>query len=345
MELAFWGQPESETWDALVNSADHGILYHTWKWLKNIEEHGGGDLKAIVGLKGGEPQVVLPVFIQKKAGMRLVFSPPQRMATTYLGPLFTNYSKLKQSRRESVYIDFQESVESYLSEEVRPDYSFISTSPGLIDVRPWHWSGYDSKPLYQYRFDITKGTEALWSGLKRSLRNEIKQTQKAGVTVREGGLSDYLGLIEDTKGRYMEQGMRVTESDAYLKELFKLFHPENMRVLVAEHEGERVAGIVQLLYRDTEISWIGGVKSELPRINPNALVHWEGLRKAAENGKKTYIEIGANTRHLCRNKRKFNPTPQQYFNLRRYSSTRIRLMESAYFNVAKPLMSAVRSRI
>jgi len=330
-----------QEWDTILEGADYATIFHRWKWLKALENHGGGVLNALVFMKGESPAALLPVFMKKRAGLKLMFSPPPQSATPYLGPAFNDYLGLKQNRRESLIIEFQEALEAHLKEDIRPDYEFVSTAPELLDIRPWLWAGYEAKPLYNYVFDLTLGVDALWSGLKKDLRSEIMRAQKAKITVREGDKKDYLGLISDTKDRYDAQGISEQTSVALLTELFDSFYPQNLRVLIAEHDGERVGGMVDLMQGDTALSWIGGVKSDVAGASPNVLIQWEGISRAAEAGYKRYIELGANTRRLCSFKRQFNPDVHQYFNLRRYPNRILRAVESGYLNLLKPLRNKV----
>jgi hypothetical protein len=339
MEIKDCREADAKEWDELVSGADNNTIFHTWDWLKVVRKHWKGRFHAVMGVDNGEPIALLPIFEQKRMGFKLLFSPGPRTATPYLGPLLRRDSKISQSEREKMHLDFQSSFQEYLTGEIRPDYIFLLTPPGLADVRPWQWGGYSASPLYEYVLDPKLPEEELWNNLKRNLRNEIKQTIKAGVEVRIGGRKDYLGLVKDTKRRYIAQGIKEETSDALLTDLFDALHPKNMRILVAEHKGERVAGIVELLFQDTVISWIGGVRSEAKGIFPNALVHWESIRMANKSGKNSYVEIGANTRHLCKFKRQFNHAPLQYFALRDYPNPLLRVVERGYMRVYKPIRS------
>jgi len=332
-----------QEWDSLLEGADYATIFHKWEWLKALEAHGGGSLHALMFMKGDSPAALIPIFMKKRAGLKLVFSPPSQSATPYLGPVFKGYLELKQNRRESLIMEFQEAFEAYLREDIRPDYEFVSTTPEFLDIRPWLWAGYEAKPLYNYVFDLTLGVDALWSGLKRELRNEITRAQKANITVREGDRKDYLTLISEIKDRYDAQGISEPTSIALLTEFFDSFYLSNLRVLIAEHEGQRVGGMVDLIHGGTTLSWIGGVKSDVSGASPNALLQWEGISRAAQTGQKRYIEMGANTRRLCSFKRQFNPYTQQYFNLRRYPNMMLRAVESGYLNLFKPLRNKISS--
>ena len=329
---------DSSEWDSLVDESDFSSIFHKWSWLKTMEKHGAGKLHTFAT---NNSNAIMPFFIQKKAGLKMLFSPPPQMATPYLGPAFRGYCNLKQSRKERLYLNFHSAYEKYLRQEVKPDYLFISTVPGLKDIRPWQWTDYSTKPLYDYRYDLSIGVDELWNNLKRELRGQIKKAYEAGVEIRVGGKKDFAGLIQDLKKRYVEQGINEQTKESYLKDIFKEMHQKNLHVLVAEKDGERVGGMVELLFKDKVVSWIGGVKS-IEKINVNALVQWEGIKKACVSGAKEYIEIGANTKKLVKFKRKFNPEPHLFFNLRKYPNPLLKAVESGYLNIIKPLKTSVR---
>ncbi len=341
MEIQVYKGEDGDIWNELCLKADNSTAFHNWAWLKTIEKHGGGKLHAIGFEKGEKTTSMIPFFIQKKAGLKLLFSPPGHTAVPYLGPAYVGYGDLKQSRKERLIMDFQSALEKHIKEEIRPDYVFVSTTPGFLDIRPWQWAGYTSAPHYDYSFDLTVGEDSLWNGLKKDLRSSILKAKNEGITIRKGDKKDFKAMIADLKARYIEQGIREHTSEKYLMDVFKSLYPDNMRVLVAEKDGERVGGMAETLHKETITSWIGGVRST-QTANANSLVQWEAIRSACAAGAKEYIELGANTKRIVNFKRKFNPTPQLYFNLRRYPNPLLKVVEKGYVEVIKPIRARVR---
>jgi hypothetical protein len=342
MEIKIFNSSDLTEWNRLISEFDYSTIFHTSGWLNAIEKGGGGRLILMAGVEEGQPVAMCPMFLKKKIGMNMLFSPPPQMATPYLGPIFKGYSLLKQSNRESMYLDFIELLDKYITEELKPDYELIFTPPGLMDIRPFQWKGYSTSPLYDYIHDLSLGTEYLWNNLGKNIRGEIKQAKDSGVVVREGGKKEFEELIADIRKRYGEQGLTVTTSDSFLMEIFNALYPNYIRVLIGEYQGERVGGIVDLIHQDTVLSWIGGVRSSFEGVSPNSLVQWESLRIASETGSKRYIEMGANTRHLCAYKRQFNPGVYPYFQARRVSSIVMPLIEFVYKQGLKPLNLSIK---
>ena len=59
----------------------------------------------------------------------MVFSPPPHAALFYLGPVLAGYDTLKQEKREINYIDFQNSVENFINNDLKAQLYQYFTIP------------------------------------------------------------------------------------------------------------------------------------------------------------------------------------------------------------------------
>ena len=307
VELKIAKKEDAEEWDRIVKTSPHGTLFHTWKWLKITEKHSGKRLYPLMGYKGSELIGVYPLFSSRKYFLRMVFSPPPSTGIPYLGIVLDKFDKLKQDKREVNFREFYNSAEKFIRSELNANYVQISLSPGFIDARPFKWSGYNVEPVYHYLINLEKGEKSVWSGFKGSLRAHIKKAQKEGITVKQGEKEEVKLLFNRLKERYAEQGRRIPMSKSYLLDIFKEFYPQNMRVFMAEYNGEYVGGIITLIFKEKILFWIGAPKAKLKGLSPNDLVQWECIKWAIENGLKYYEEVGANTPRLCEFKSRYNP--------------------------------------
>ena len=91
MGLEIFNENDAKLWDDIVSSAPHGTLYHSWKWLKLIEKHCQCKLFPLVffDARDRQPFGILPVFLMKKLGLKMVFSPPPGSAVN-LGPVLAD---------------------------------------------------------------------------------------------------------------------------------------------------------------------------------------------------------------------------------------------------------------
>jgi len=332
IEIKVAGNDDAALWDRLVGSSPHGTIFHTWKWLKIAEKHTNSKLYPIIGYKGTEPIGVYPLFLIKKRGVKLVFSPPPKTLLLYLGPAFVNFQKLKQSVRESLFVEFQAEVDEFIASELRGNYVRVRTSPWLLDSRPLRWAGYEVEPLYTYMIDLTKGVEHVWSNLNRKLRVSIEKTRREGVSVEMGDKEDLEFLRNALAARFEAQGFKPQKDyyKAYLHDLYETFHPQNMKIFIAKHGGERVGGLVALCYKDWAALWIGVPKTDLKGIYPNDLALWEAIKWACEHGFKYYEEMDAGDAPRLRHfKAKFNPELAVWFSAVKYSSLVFKGLEKA----------------
>jgi len=333
---------DSEEWDNLVEKSPHGTIFHTWKFLKIVEKHTNSKLYPIIGMKGTTPVGIYPLFLQKKFFLRLVFSPPPHVAVPYLGPVIVDYDKLKQSKKESIFINFQKAVDEFISSELKADYVYISTPPKLLDSRPLRWVGYEIKPLHSYIIDLSKGIDCIWKQFEKKLRQNINKTKREGISVEEGSKEEFERIYDLLVERYKEQGRIVTVSKEYLCDVYNSFYPENIRITVVKYMSDIITGSIDTYYKDILTSWIGHTKTKIKNIYPNDLLRWEAIEWAYENGLRYYEEIGAGVEKLCTYKAKLNPRLVVHFSATKHTSIVSKMAEDFYFRILKPTYTKIK---
>ena len=337
VELKVAREEDAELWDRLVESSPHGTIFHTWKWLKIVEKHTNSKLFTLVGYRGEVPVGIFPLFYQKKAFLKMVFSPPPHVAIIYLGPVLVDYGKLKQSKRETNFVEFQKQIDEFIKEELKANYISISLPPGLLDPRPFQWSGYEVEPAYGYVMDLSKGIEHIWKNkCDKKLRENINRAIRRGIYIEEGGKKELEVIYDLMVDRYAEQDKIVTVPKEYLLDVYDAFS-ENIKISVAKYEGEIITGTIDIYYKDKIVSWIGNPR---PRVkispSPNDLLNWEAMKYACEHGFRYYETIGtAGDERLHNYYSKFNPELLIRFSAKK-SSLISQLLERTYMRL-KPL--------
>ncbi|MDD5701803.1 MAG: peptidoglycan bridge formation glycyltransferase FemA/FemB family protein [Dehalococcoidales bacterium] len=317
MRLEIMGQTDAGVWDDLVQKSVNGSLYHTWKWLNILEKHSDTRLFPLVffDTRENKPFGAVPLFYREKLGMRMVFSPPPG-SSVRLGPVLMDKG-YKQHKFELAYLDFQEHVESFIK-NLKSNYTLITTNPGLSDIRPFSWAGYQVSPLYTYKLDLEQGEETLWKNLSSSLRWEIKQAQKNGLSTIECRDNTGINYIHDSlHRRYQDQRLNLNDRKDYLLDLFKAFSPSALKVCLAMRDDKIVNATMYILYKNTVTGLIGGARNMSHDLEASHYLDWEVITHAIRNGYKWYEEFGANTRHLCNSKSKYNPKPVLYYQIRK----------------------------
>ena len=111
-------EDETWQWDDIVKNSPYGTIFHTLKWLKIVEKHTKNKLYPLIGFKGKEIIGIFPVFYQKRGPLRMIFSPPPKVAMPYLGQIYIGYNQWKQNKRESISIEFQAQIDRKEREHV-----------------------------------------------------------------------------------------------------------------------------------------------------------------------------------------------------------------------------------
>ena len=136
--------------------------------------------------------------------------------------------------------------------------------------------------------DLQDDADALLKRMKQKTRYNIRLAGRKGVTVRAGGeadLPEFYDLMETTAER---DGFGI-HSRAYYDTGHRLFVPQGRGcLLLAEHEGRLLAGLVVLAMGDTACYMYGASSSEGRNLMPTYLLQWESMLWAKEQGCLTY---------------------------------------------------------
>ena len=74
-----------------------------------------------------------------------------------------------------------------------------------------------------------------------------------------------------------------------------------------------VTGNILINFKNMVHHWIGGVKSYRNHTGANEFLHWSGMERYSDEGISQYEFMGANTKHLCDHKSKYNPELRVFY--------------------------------
>jgi lipid II:glycine glycyltransferase (peptidoglycan interpeptide bridge formation enzyme) len=321
-------EKDLEIWDKIVDVSDTGTIFHKLAWLRAAEKHTKSKLYPLIGYEGREVVSLFPIFYKKRAFVKMSFSPPPKCAIPYMGPTF-RYLSSRQSSIENFHDNIVNKIICFLNDDLRLDYILIKTQTNLLDIRSFLWEALEAHPNYTYMVPIEKSTQSLFEGFSTQMKSDIRRAEKnERLEVREGNISDFKALIKMTTDRYKEQGKTFGPSHEYLMELYESF-PENIDVIGLILDGQIIGGLILLKYRNVVSHWLAGITPLKKIIGANELLHWRAIKKYKEEGYKYYELMGANTKHLCSFKAKFNPNVNVYFSLTK-KNHKSRIAESVY---------------
>ena len=155
---------------------------------------------------------------------------------------------------------------------------------------PFTRSGADIQPPDTVLISLKEPMESILAGMKPKWRYNARLALKKGVKVRRAGVEEiavFYDLLKETAGR---DGIAIHGVE-YYRTLLENTRPD-IRLYLAEHEGDTLAGIVTL-YREREAVYLYGASSEKKRslMAPYAL-QVKAMEDAKEAGCEEYDLFG-----------------------------------------------------
>lgn len=269
--------PNANEWDAFVMQHPRGHILQLSAW---------GDLKSQYGwsadrvcLRDASGQII--------AGAQVLFRRlPMRLGTIAYIPFggyvtdASQWAALWQAVRE-------------LSK--KHGAAFLKWEPGLYidDVMPdfatmgFKESPQTVQPPNTVMIDISDSDDDILARMNQGTRRKIRKGLKEGITYYEAGADDvvkFTSLMQVTGER---NDFGVHEPDYYALQ-HRLFVPEHAALILAEHEGDTLAGVFVFAVGDTA-QYISGASSN---INRNMMasygVQWQAIQWAKSRGCRYY---------------------------------------------------------
>jgi lipid II:glycine glycyltransferase (peptidoglycan interpeptide bridge formation enzyme) len=138
------------------------------------------------------------------------------------------------------------------------------------------------------------GSEETWlTRMKQKTRYNVRLAQKNGVYVRQAGKDELETLYQMYAETSVRDGFVIRERDYYLDVWTRFMQAGKAHPLVAEVDGETIAGLV--LFNFGKRAWyLHGMSTQKHREKmPNYLLQWEAMRLAKSLGCESYDLWGA----------------------------------------------------
>ncbi|GIV63803.1 MAG: peptidoglycan bridge formation glycyltransferase FemA/FemB family protein [Chloroflexota bacterium] len=159
--------------------------------------------------------------------------------------------------------------------------------------RKWRFSSDQIQFRNTVWLDLSGSEEDWLARMKQKTRYNLRLAQRKGVTVRLAGVEDLPLLYRMYAETSLRDGFAI-RNEAYYQTVWRKFLDAGMaEVLLAEVEGEVVAGLVLFFFADR--AWyLYGMSRDLHREKmPNYPLQWEAMRRAKAHGCRIYDLWGA----------------------------------------------------
>jgi hypothetical protein len=253
-------------WDLLVEKAQAGTIFHTSEWLSICRDILSIDLQIYGCFRNGDLVGGCPIFVSNFKGILRIASSTCNM-TDYCGPLIKESASSNASKQVQETHDILNALREFLCRQGF-DSIHLKLSPGLMDVRPFTWNGWESKVHYTYYLDMKENID---NNISRKIKLDLKSASKAGLQTRVWNDQEtYYGLFSKV---FEIQNLKPPLPKEFFERIFKLIQEKDIGYMyVCETpEGEVAAAHLNLYGKNCNVSWSSARNLSL-NVGANAFI-------------------------------------------------------------------------
>ena len=264
-----------------------GSLFSCPNWINAIANTYGFAINASVRTNGGRIEAAIPYCrISDIRGDRIISLP----FSDYCDPFVSDSETWKQL------------IAPLLAEKVPISLRCLRSEVPAVDER------FQRKvPALWHGVDLTISEEGLWAGLHSSARQNVRKARTSGVVVRNGFTIEDMRTFHRMHSKLRKSKYRLLAQPlTFFENVFHEFaRTGGVNVLIAERDGEPIAGIVLLEWNGTLYYKFNASLDQ--RYCPNDLLAWHALQYGRQRGM-VRLDFGLSDLEqpgLIRYKRKF----------------------------------------
>ncbi|GCE04053.1 lipid II:glycine glycyltransferase FemX [Dictyobacter aurantiacus] len=280
-------QTRRAEWDAFVENHPNGHFLQSWGW---------GELKATAGWSPlrlalcSEEQIVAVAQVLRKTAPRVPLA-LGHLAYIPRGPV-VDWQQPELVRTFFAQLDRYVRRQGALALRWEPDVEVATTAGEAVERFTREWGATEIAPVQPGRsivLDLAPDEDRLLAQMKEKWRYNVRLGARKGVQVRlASSLADVEGwyTLLRTTGDRDQFGIH---SLAYYQRVWELYAPsDNLRLLLAEHDGQLLAGIMIAIMGRQAIYLYGASSNQQRQLMPNYVLQWEAIRWAKQCGAHVY---------------------------------------------------------
>ncbi len=288
---------DREEWNAALARLPGAHVLQTWEWGETKAQTGWA-ARRLLFLNEGSPCAAASLLVRRvpPALQGRLSRFPLAVAYVPRGPVL-NYAdtslldavlaRLEDEARRAGAIFVK------IDPDVRADSEVGAMAQVVLRRRGWRPSAEQIQFRNTMVLDLTQGEDALLAAMKQKTRYNVRLAQRRGVRVRAGDEADLPAFYR----LYVHTGKRdgfLVRPYAYYETVWVTFLRAGLaHLLLAEVEGEAVAGLILFRFGDTAWYFYGASADAHRERMPNYLLQWEAIRWARAQGCRRYDFWGA----------------------------------------------------
>jgi lipid II:glycine glycyltransferase (peptidoglycan interpeptide bridge formation enzyme) len=283
---------QQHRWDEYISTYPSGHLLQSWGW---------GELKASAGwhplrlalCDTQQEQIVAAAQVLRRTPLHLPLA-LGHLAYIPKGPVFDwsdhDVSNLVRAFFSQLRLHLVKQGALALQAEFACETESQESKVLIRDLDAMHFQRVQAiQPGRTIILDLSPDEDTLLANMKEKWRYNIRLAGRKGVQVRVaetvGDVEDWYGLLQTTSSRD-RFGIHTLE---YYRRAWQIFVPRKQaRLLLAQYNGQLLAGIFVGLMAKQAIYLYGASSNEQRHLMPNYLLQWEAIRWAKRAGATTY---------------------------------------------------------
>jgi peptidoglycan pentaglycine glycine transferase (the first glycine) len=338
MEAEVVDSSHRDAWDAFVGSSSYGHVLQSWEW---------GEVKARTGWESTRLALRAGKDVRAAAQILLRSLPYGlgRLAYVPKGPVLDYEDRGALTSMLAMLEGFC-SQQGVISLKIEPE---VLESSGVVEQLLA--LGLTKASPVQMRstiwVDLALSEEEILAKQKQKTRYNTRLAIKRGVTIRPGTDSDLAHWYAMYASTARRDSFSIHGLEYYKIVLEELRTRGLAELLLAEHEGDLLAGIIVFLFGSKAQYMYGASSNEKRNLMAPYLLQWEGMRWAKKHGATVYdlwgipdrLEENEDLWGVYRHKRGYGGEIVRYVGA--FDMVRSRLQHLALERVARPLFKRV----
>lgn len=292
-----------KSWTEYVNNSPHSTIAHCIGWKETIQNGLGHRPRYILATEDSRIRGILPLFVVRSwwRSRYIVSLPWIDYGGICADDLETEKLLLAEARR--------------ITETERAEFMELRS----VETHNLDLVHRQDKATFLLRLD--HDPKKILKGFDAKLRNQIRKSQKSGLTVEFGGIEKLRAFYKVFSHNMRDLGTPVWGIDFFESILLKF--SDTAQILLVKKDNTPIAGGLVLSFKDRLYVPSASAFKSCLKYCPNHALYWEVIKMGCQQGYQ-YFDFGRSTWHSStfNFKKQWGATPTQltwqyYLNKRR----------------------------